>query len=470
MARVLIVDDDEQVCTALSTIMSRMGYQARAVFSLEEAMDAGSSESFDLVLLDVWMPDGNGLEVLPAIKSFPSSPEVIIITGYGDVSGAKLAIQSGAWDYIRKPLVIDELALTIARALQYKVEKKKKHLPFELKRESIIGSSDSLNACLDLVAQAAMTDTNVLIQGETGTGKELFARAIHDNSARSNKNLVVVDCTTLPGTLAESILFGHEKGAFTGADRAKKGLVEYAHGGTLFLDEIGELSPNRQKSFLRVLEERRFRPLGSSQEVESDFRLVVATNRNLDDLVGKGEFREDLFYRLKTCVINLPPLRYRTGDIAEIAAHYVKRFCGYLGDAPPRVLSPCFLGALSAYRWPGNVRELVHTMEKVLTEARRESVLFARHLPDHIRIHAVKASLNEPSPQPTASPQKALPTLQERREARIAEIEKEYLQEVITLAKGNVDEACRLSGLSRSRFYTLLRKYSIRPPRSNPLP
>ncbi|MBN1106568.1 MAG: sigma-54-dependent Fis family transcriptional regulator, partial [Deltaproteobacteria bacterium] len=292
MANILIIDDDMGVCVALTRLAERVGCDRSYALTLKEGLRKISSEGYDIVFLDIHLPDGNGLDALPKISNTASSPEVIIITGEGDADSAELAIQSGAWDYIRKPLSKDAVTLTLNRAIQYRKEKETKKLPVALKLEGIVGSSPRMRHCFDLVARAGDTESNVLISGETGTGKELFARALHENSGRANKSFVVVDCAALPETLIESSLFGHEKGAFTGAVRSEEGLIRMADGGTLFLDEVGELGLEIQKAFLRVLQERRYRPVGGGKELRSDFRLISATNKDLDQMAKSGRFRK----------------------------------------------------------------------------------------------------------------------------------------------------------------------------------
>ena len=261
-----------------------------------------------------------------------------------------------------------------------------------LKRESIIGESPQLRGCLELVAQAASTDANALIQGETGTGKELFARAIHENSRRARKSFVVVDCASLPETLVEGMLFGHKKGAYTGADSSSEGLIKQADGGTLFLDEIGELSLSTQRSFLRVLQERCFRPLGGEELVRSEFRVIAATNRTLEAQVKQGAFRSDLFFRLKTIAIELPPLRDRASDIKDILFFHLNRLRDRYGLGV-KGLSPEFLEAILAYSWPGNVRELINAVEYALSSSGEEPSLYPQHLPTDIRITLAQESL-----------------------------------------------------------------------------
>jgi two-component system NtrC family response regulator len=466
MARILIVDDDNEICSSLSFVVKRMGHEAVCVNTLGAGLDVVHSQPFDVVFLDVHMPDGNGLEMLPKIEETPSAPEIIIITGFGDPHGAELAIKSGAWDYIEKGSSVKEISLPLVRALQFREQKKSGggvQNVVVLKREEIVGGSPKLAACLDLVAQAAGSDANVLITGETGSGKELFARAVHQNSHRARGNFVVVDCAALPENLIESLLFGHEKGAFTGAEQSREGLIRQAHGGTLFLDEVGELPMALQKAFLRVLQDHRFRPIGSQREMESDFRLVAATNRNLEQMVQNGQFRGDLLFRLQSFIIDLPPLRERPGDIRELSRYHVDRFCDRY-DLPPKGFSPEFLETLCAYPWPGNVRELVNTLERTVVSARLEPVLFPQHLPAHIRIQVTQASLVHDTCAEHGhgvNGPRTLPKLQDYRESVCAQAEKHYLQELMSLAEENIGEACHISGLSQSRLYALLKKHEI---------
>jgi two-component system, NtrC family, response regulator len=320
-----------------------------------------------------------------------------------------------------------------------------------------------MESCLDLVAQAADSDASVLVTGETGTGKELFARAIHVNSSRANNNFVVVDCAALPETLVESVLFGHVKGAFTGADRDRDGLFKLADGGTLFLDEIGELSQGIQKTFLRVLQDGSFRPVGSKSELQSDFRLVAATNRDLSAMAAIGAFREDLLYRLRTIVITLPPLRERFEDIKPLAIHYMNRLCERY-RLPTKGFSEEFFQAMAAYTWPGNVRDLFSTMERVLLQHRNEPVLYPMHLPDEIRIQVLKANaggeaLTSSGVGPVAAD--GLVPWKDYRRRALDDAERSYLRELLRASKGNVVRASRLSGLSPSRLYDLFRKYAL---------
>ena len=465
LARILIIDDEIDICRMLSDLVKNRGHDVTCANTLKDGLKAAQSSPFDLAFLDVKMPDGSGLDILSKIRETPSNPEVIIMTGYGDPDGAELAIKNGAWDYVQKPTSTKEITLSLQKILQYRREIKDRKPPQVLDVEEIVGSGPLMKACLQRLAQAAKSDTTVLITGETGTGKELFARAIHRNSLRAAKSFVVVDCTTLTETLIESILFGHEKGAFTGAGKFYSGLIKQADGGTLFLDEVGELPPSLQKSFLRVLQERSFRPLGGSKEIQSDFRLVSATNRDLDAMTKAGHFRQDLMFRLKSFLIELPPLRKRRDDIKEIVIHYLRKFSDR-NQSGVKGFSTEFLESLTRYEWPGNVRELVNTMERVFVSANNDQTLFPRHLPTHIRVKLARASVvnNSEETRTAKSDERSLFQLLSFRDFRrqsIAEMERKYLQDLISITSGSIEECCRISGLRRSRLYGLLKDHQI---------
>jgi two-component system NtrC family response regulator len=468
MAKILIIDDDRVFCDVLSRAIQKLGHNTAFSLSLKDGLQAVASDDFDVIMLDVQLPDGNGLNAIPQIRKRPDPPEVIIITGSGDPDGAELAIKCGAWDYIEKPASTTAMTLPLIRAIDYRKERQA-HSPLSaLDRKGVIGSSTAMQTCLGQIAQSAKGDISVLITGETGTGKELLARTIHKNSPRASQPFIVVDCSALPESLVESILFGHGKGAFTGADRNQPGLVKQADGGTLFLDEVGELPLTLQKAFLRVLQEHRFRPVGSKEEAQSDFRLIAATNRNLDDMVRKGTFRDDLLYRIRAFTIHAPPLQERSEDIKDLAMHHVAKFC-----ERSRILmkgfSPEFFEVLSAYSWPGNIRELFHALESALMASYDEPILYPKHLPVHIRTVAVQASLgkDEQTPEPKATapetdlPDGPPPLYKDYRTRLLEEGEGRYFQKIISEANGNIQEACRLTGLSRSRFYYFLKKYDL---------
>ncbi|MBW1922308.1 MAG: sigma-54-dependent Fis family transcriptional regulator [Deltaproteobacteria bacterium] len=463
MPKVLILDDDPMMNEALANVVARLGHEPSCAFTLSEGLDLAREEAYDVVFLDVRLPDGNGLEALPSLRAGPGAPEVIIITGYGDPDGAELAVKNGAWDYIQKPSSMGRMSLALSRALQYRAEKTVSPGPMVLKREGIVGASLRLNEALERLAQASQTEGNVLIEGETGTGKELLARAVHENSPRAGRRFVVVDCAALPESLVESILFGHEKGAFTGADRAHEGLIQQAHGGTLFLDEVGELPLPVQKAFLRAVQERRFRPVGSDREIGVDFRLIAATNRDLERMAQEGRFRKDLLYRLRTHFIQAPPLRERREDIRELAVYHVNRLCERYGTET-KGFSPEFFEALSLYEWPGNVRELFNTMEEALAAAGDEPTLYPYHLPIALRARVARSSVENheeglPAPSSPSGPleQGPLPTLKAFRE----EAERRYLQRLWHRTGASRKEMCRVSGLSRTRLFELLKKHGI---------
>ncbi len=455
MAHILIIDDNKFFCNALFDIVMENGkHDVVCRHSIAEGIEKAREKAFDVVFLDVQLPDGNGLDALPELKKTLSRPDVIIITATGNHSGAKLAIENGAWDYIQKEDTFDRISLSLFRVLEYRKNKVVVG-PTVLKRKHIIGESPALMACLDLVARAAVSDVNVLITGPTGTGKELFARAIHENSPRAEKEFVVVDCTVIPETLAESVLFGHEKGSFTGADRKQEGLIRQADHGTLFLDEIGDLPLPIQKSLLRVLQEQRFRTVGGKEEVKSDFRLISATNRDLDKMVSAGTFREDLLYRLRAITIQLPPLSERTEDIRPLTRHHLEMLYEKSGTEP-KGISPIFFEVLESYRWPGNVRELFHALESAYASG-IGSVLVPQHLPPEIRVHAAWTELDKSGKKNQPDAPAELPNFKEYRSA----MTREYLRELVSRTDGDLKEACRISGFSRSRLYDLLKEYHI---------
>ncbi|HQJ08574.1 MAG TPA: sigma-54 dependent transcriptional regulator, partial [Deltaproteobacteria bacterium] len=417
----------------------------------------------DIVFLDVRMPDGNGIDIIPQICRNTGSPEVIVITAYGDPDSVDLALSRGAWDYIEKPFSKTDLAQLLKDAVLYHESSTLPQTALDFEKEGIIGHSPGMKKCLTLLSKTLSNDASVLISGETGTGKELFARAIHNHSLRAGNDFVVVDCAALPPNLVESILFGHEKGSYTGADRAQHGLVTQAHKGTLFLDEVGELPLSIQKKFLRVLQEGKFRPIGKSSEVESDFRVISATNRDLEDLVQNKRFRKDLLFRLRSITIDLPPLRDRIDDIPDLTNHYLKRHSKKYGMKPKRV-SAAFRDILLQYSWPGNVRELIHALESAMAVAHDSPILVPKHLPYHIHVQVKRNAAAKKQSQHENHRifgDASLPSLKDVREEAVSEIEEQYLKELLRQTKSDIKGACKVSGLSRSRLYALLKKYEI---------
>jgi two-component system NtrC family response regulator len=458
MAEILIVDDDKIFSDMLADVITDMGHSVSKASTLADGLKEAAARDYNVILLDVNLPDGSGLDRLTSFRASGINPEVIIITAYGDRKGADMALNSGAWDYIHKTSSISEIRLSLSRAIQYAQGlQNRSPLPVDINLEGIVGRSDRFAFCLGRIAQAARSEANVLVTGETGTGKELFAQAIHRNSSRGDKAFVTVDCAALPPTLAESLLFGHEKGAFTGADRPLDGMLLQAHGGTLFLDEIGDISPPIQKAFLRVLQERRFRPLGSKNERESDFRVLAATNRNLDELVGSGQFRSDLLYRIRSLAIDIPPLRDHAEDIPELILFYTKRLCNKY-NIEAKSFSPEFLTMMNRYNWPGNVRELVNALEWAIAAAFQEPILYPKHLPANIRLHFAYES---PAKSPDRQPAGSLLPLKELRESVISNAEGRYMSDLMHITRGDLKEACRISGLSRPQLYAIMKKHNV---------
>ncbi len=474
MANILIIDDEEYIRDILSVRVRRLNHDAFSAATITHGLKIMEEKAIDLILLDVNLPDGNGLDLLQKIKQNPSGPEVIIITAVGSHEGAEIAIKNGAWDYLSKPLGKEDIILRIKRALEYKKNKKESEKPVVLETESIIGRSRAIKKCLKQVAQCASSRSNVLLYGETGTGKEVFAKVIHVNCILTGNNFIVVDCASMTESLAESVLFGHVKGAFTGADSSKEGLVAKADKGTLFLDEIGELPLSLQTTFLRVLQEKRFRPVGSSKEKQSDFRLICATNRNLDQMVSEGTFRKDLLHRIRTFDIELPPLRERISDIQELSAFYIKILC-IKHNLNLKALLPETLELLESYDWPGNVRELIYTIERSILNEPESSLLYPFSLPDNIRVNFVKQGLkhkqapefpvehsNLESILFSSIDEGAMPSLKDLRNLFLEKIEKEYLKYVLSKTNWDINKVSQTLGIGKNRVYVLIRKYNLK--------
>ena len=466
MTDILIIDADRRFAGGLERDLAAHGLSASGCDALSRAVGLLHTGEFKAVVLGDVPTGGGGLDNLATLQEVTSCPEVIVLSHSRDPNMAEEAIQSGAWTYITKPPNLQRLVVFLQRAIEFHDRKHGRNIRCALRRSGIIGSSRPLQECLDTLAQATGADGNVLITGETGTGKELFARAIHKNSERAAQAFVVVDCAALPDALAESLLFGHQRGAFTSADADSTGLVKQADGGTLFLDEVGELPMGLQKVFLRVLEGRSFRPVGGVKEMHSDFRLLAATNRDLETMVKSGEFRRDLFYRLRGIHLHLPPLRDITEDINEMVCKFIQRHAKRQ-RIPTKGFSPDFLDALMHYDWPGNIRELQHTIEQALSLAGTEEILYPRHLPKAIRARIARRDLEQS--QPTAAPSTngqmqfgdGFPTLREYRQQQVDIIEKRYLNNMLEITGGDVRHSCRISGLSRARLYALLKLHAI---------
>ena len=385
----LVIDDDMLVRNSLSRCIADMGHQVLLAGSLAEGLEHAET-GVDVVYLDLNLPDGDGQHAIDALAASAGRPEIVVITGLGNNYGARGTLARGAWDYITKPASPRLIRESLAAALEYRRERAAPAATRPFDPCGIVGDGPAMRRARQMLERAARTDAGVLVLGETGVGKELAAQAIHANSRRKDGPFVVVDCSNLTETLVESVLYGHVRGAFTGAHADRRGLVAEAHGGTLFLDEVGELPPSLQKSFLRVLQEHRFRPVGAGREQSSDFRLVAATNRDLEAMTRSGRFRADLLFRLRTVEVRLPPLRERGDDIVLLATHLAGAACRRYGLAP-KTLSSALVRALAGHHWPGNVRELGNVMEAAVIEAGADPVIHPKHLPGQLRVAVLGA-------------------------------------------------------------------------------
>ncbi len=460
MAQILIIDDDSFIAETISALILHLGHIPTSALTLQDGLKQAGTNKFDLILLDVSLPDGNGLEIIPQLTALPNAPEVIILTGFGDTNGAALAITNGAWDYLVKGDSLHNIRLSLERALRYREARQKQPQAISLKRDDLIGESPAIAKLCNFIARAASGTADILLTGATGTGKELAARTIHDNSPRQKQEFVVVDCAALPLNLSESTLFGSRRGAYTGADRDHEGLVAKADSGSLFFDEIGELGLEQQKVLLRVLQERSYRPLGDTKEKKSDFRLIAATNRDLEEMVQDGTFRRDLYYRLNALNYTMPTLAERLEDIDLLAPYFINQFCKKTGTET-KGFSPDLIEALKSYYWPGNIRELSQTLEAAITMAGPEETLYSQHLTKHLRINLSQIKITPGSRKPrqtlTETRPEPLPTLAQFRQAA----ELEYFTQLLQQNRQNLKEALKISGLSRSRFYDLIKHHKL---------
>ena len=453
--RILIVDDEEIVVRSCTRILADQGYTIDSAPAGREALRMADECDYDVVILDVMMPKMDGLEVLQRLKEAHPDTDVIMVTGLSQIETAVRAMKLGALDYLSKPFDPDELQLVVSRALERRRlltenSQLKDKLSARYRAENIVGAGPAMQAVYALIAKCAPTSSSVLITGESGTGKELIARAIHFNSLRKDKAFIAVDCNSLSETILESELFGHIKGAFTGAVADKKGVFEAANGGTLFLDEISNLSLTTQAKLLRVLQEREFRAVGATRTQSTDIRLVTATNKDLQDMVAAGGFREDLFYRINIFPIRLPPLRERREDIPALAFHFLRLFATELGKDVNEI-SEGALAALINHAWPGNVRELQSSIHRavILTG---DKVIRQAHLTDI----AAADSLDVPM---TGEELKRLKKL--AREKSVESVEKLFVVEALKRNEWNVTNSAAETGMLRANFQALMKKYGI---------
>jgi len=446
-AQILIIDDEEAIRDAMSQVLKREGYEVKEAQEGKEGLELFQKQNFHLVFLDLKLPGIKGLDVLSLMKEANPETPVIIITGYSSIESAVEAMKRGAFDYMPKPFTPEELRVITRKALEsrrlvFENLYLRQELEAKIEFELVIGQSPAMQKVLDIVRRVSPTESTVLITGESGTGKELIAREIHRHSGRRHAPFVVVDCGALVETLFESELFGHVKGSFTGAHETKHGRFEVADGGTIFFDEISNIGPNIQAKLLRVIQEREITRIGSSRPIKVDVRILAATNENLAELVKKGKFREDLFYRLNVVPLHLPPLRERKEDIPLLVEHFLQKYNRRAKKAI-KGLSARAIKALVDYDWPGNIRELENTIERAVVLARGETIDL-----EDLLTHGITARVAPGAQWP--SPPKTL-----------AEMEKEYIKFVLQENKGNRSAAAKTLGIDRKTLWAKIKKYRI---------
>lgn len=457
-ARVLVVDDEQDLAESCAFFLERAGHEARCVTSGEAALDVLAESAFELVITDVRMPRMTGMELLSAIKQRDPDIEVLIITGFPDLQMAVQAIKQGAFDYLAKPYGEQDLMASVNKAIAHRRMKEgneglKERLRGGVESRRLIHRSKALGEVVQMLERAARTDASVLLLGESGTGKEVLAHHLHDSSARVDKPFVPVDCASIPAELFESELFGHKKGAFTGAESDKLGLFQVADGGTLFLDELGELPLPFQPKMLRAIQEMSVRPVGANEQVDIDVRIVAATNRDLQKEVDDGNFRADLFYRLDVVRVPIPPLRERSEDVAVLAEHFLQRFGQHVGI--DRITSEA-MRLLRECRWPGNVRQLRNAIERACALGQPPE-LRAADLPPEVLSGGGEAT-------PTVSPidVEGAGTFQEMKARKIAAMESAYIETLLKKHGGNVTHCSEEAGMARSAFQKLMQKHGIK--------
>jgi two-component system, NtrC family, response regulator AtoC len=448
--KILIVDDEPDTLILLREIMEKENYEVRTTTDSQMAMNTFSEFHPDIVLSDIQMPHVDGVALLADIRRRNPSTQVILLTAYGSLSTAVEGIKAGAFDYLSKPFSLEEIRAVVRRAIEHKrtlelvQPPSPSCFPKPPEINQIQGQSPSMVVVYKLVARVAPTESTVLIHGETGTGKELIARAIHSNSLRNQGPFIAVDCGTLSENLLESELFGHERGAFTGALAMKRGLLESADHGTCFLDEIGDISPNLQAKLLRVLQEHEIRRVGGMGSIKVDVRIIAATNKNLKQLVENGKFREDLFYRLNVVAIHLPPLRERREDLPTLIQYFLGKY-SQMNNKPVQGVHPQALTFLIQYQWPGNIRELEHTIERAVVMT-PHSVIMPHDLP----LAVVTASSAAAQPASTAT----WKTLEE--------LEREQVVKVLDAQMGDEHRTAEILGIHRKTLQRKLKEYGMR--------
>lgn len=458
---VLVVDDEELLVRSCARILEHEGYVVHVASRGREALELARRHSPDIILTDLMLPDIDGLELLREVRELDPDVLVIMITGFATVDSSVAAIKAGAYDYIPKPFTATQLQILVGRAgRQVRLARDNERLRDQLREryllDGVIGASEPMKRLFELVRRVAPTEASVFIQGESGTGKELIARAIHGQSRRSKGQFIAVNCAAFPDALLESELFGHEKGAFTGADETRRGLMEAASGGTFFLDEISEMPLELQAKLLRALQERTVRRVGGEAEIPIDIRVIAATNREPDELVNEGILRQDLFYRLNVVPLRVPPLRERRDDIPRLALHFLRHFAEQYdrdGEQPLR-LSPDSMSSLMAYSWPGNVRELQNLMERVVSLAGPGEEIRIDELADDFRVgESVRWS---------GGAADTTKSFHQAKEEAIEAFERAYLTAILNEHGGNISSAAREAGIDRKTIHRLLNKYGLR--------
>jgi len=455
--RILVVDDEKSIRKRCIRLLSRQGYQAVGVADSMTALEMiqGKRTRFDIMLIDIRMPGMDGIELLEKVKDLDPSVEIIMMTGYATVDTAVKAMKMGAYDYLPKPFDIDELLHVVRhvvekRSLQQEVKDLRRQLRDQQDRPLLFGSSAAMNQVSLFIQKVAPVDCNILLCGESGTGKELVAKAIHTNSPRQDAPFVVADCAALSGTLLESELFGHLKGAFTGAQKTRKGYFESAHEGTLFLDEISELPLNLQGKLLRAVQEQVVVKVGDTAQIKVNTRIIAATNRKLEEEVAKKTFREDLFYRLNVVSLTIPPLRERREDIALLARHFLKQHAARLNLPRVPQISPETLEALVRYDWPGNVRELENATHRAVVLAEDGKLQLENLLPPK----TLEAMSWQNPFEPGLS-------FQEIRRRAVRDFTRHYLEKCLRFHRGNITHAAKTLGIRRTSLQRLLKQSGI---------
>jgi DNA-binding NtrC family response regulator len=455
---VLIVDDEELLVKSCGQILSSEGYTVHTEGRGRSALDMVRRHRPDLILADLHLPDMDGMVLLKEIKKISPESLVIMITGFATVDSSVEAIRAGAYDYIPKPFTATQLRILIGRAAQQvQLVRDNAVLRDQLKKqysfENIVGTSESIQKVFSVVSRVAPTDASVFISGESGTGKELIARAIHMNSRRSDRPFMAINCAALPDHLLESELFGHEKGAFTGADVARRGLLEAASGGTFFLDEVTEMSMDLQAKLLRVIQERKIRRVGGEGELQIDVRWVSATNRDPEKAVKDGALRQDLLFRLNVVPLKLPPLRARRDDIPALAQHFLRKYAQEY-ERPQINFAPDSLRILCEYDWPGNIRELQNMVERVVSLCAPGQTIGKDDLPEEL--------LNrERSTTRGFSPFLSDQLFHDAKAEAVSSFEKEYLRSLLEKNGGNISQAARQAGIDRKTIHRMLAKYEL---------